>query len=484
MLAPETLLMFLLYMTTLEDSDQEEVDEILNAFQRHNSLGDFSKKILEFIKIKRVRPRELSVYDNAKAAYNEKKFDLAFRLVQNCPINNESIALAIICAREINTVESANSVIDMYSLADSDTKSFVQSNQQLSKKYNFILREYIENEETKEANSINNWQQWLEKLNREKRWGKATQFADRAVSEWNIEDYKKDLDLIDIIVDLIPRVAEGETKKIFYSSLPDFIEFFKYRDDSYSLFKDIYLKIIDVLIYNGQYLSSEVSAIAELADSILKIGLTKHEYTELIKNISDYWQVIKAPQHYDWALDMLDMFMYYNCPDDKARESFFITIVNSFIDKYNRIDNEQFEFLSILVKEYKQEPMFEHLRRLVQKDEKIISERDKEIAQKLKGKIIAIYTLSEQAAKRACELIKGKYSDIDVRINNDYAASEKLKSLARNAFIFLFCSKSAKHPAFACIQSNISKEANFTQIEGKGSTSIFRGFMKTVEELS
>ncbi|MEY3760090.1 MAG: hypothetical protein RIR39_1581, partial [Pseudomonadota bacterium] len=67
-----------------------------------------------------------------------------------------------------------------------------------------------------------------------------------------------------------------------------------------------------------------------------------------------------------------------------------------------------------------------------------------------------------------------------VETNNDHEATDKLKSLARNADIFVFAWKSSKHQAYFCVKdARVNKEIILPL--GKGTASIVRSALERIQ---
>lgn len=106
-------------------------------------------------------------------------------------------------------------------------------------------------------------------------------------------------------------------------------------------------------------------------------------------------------------------------------------------------------------------------------------ELEKESANRpsLKGIKVGISTLTEKAGIRAAEILKSQFEGIEVFLNNDKVATDKLTNLAKSADYFIFCNKSAAHQAYYAIKG-ISKDIIY--VDGKGSSSIVRAFFKAL----
>jgi hypothetical protein len=94
------------------------------------------------------------------------------------------------------------------------------------------------------------------------------------------------------------------------------------------------------------------------------------------------------------------------------------------------------------------------------------------------GRRMAIYTLTEQAGRRAAELLREVCPNLEVEINSDEVCTERLAGLAKNADVFLFAWRSSKHQAYFCVKNNRPASLPLLQPLGKGSASILRAALE------
>lgn len=95
---------------------------------------------------------------------------------------------------------------------------------------------------------------------------------------------------------------------------------------------------------------------------------------------------------------------------------------------------------------------------------------------KLSGRLLAIYSLTEGAARRAKTVLEGMFEGLRVELNHDHTATPALQNLAKKANYFLFVAGSAKHQAFYPV-SRIRQDLIYPL--GKGASSIIEAFCKS-----
>lgn len=98
----------------------------------------------------------------------------------------------------------------------------------------------------------------------------------------------------------------------------------------------------------------------------------------------------------------------------------------------------------------------------------------------LNDKVVGIYTLTESVAQRVKKQLLADYPRADIRLNNDKGGSTMLRSLAREADVFIFAWLSSKHSAYYAIKEERGDKP-LLQPSGKGSTSMLdciRSYLK------
>jgi hypothetical protein len=95
----------------------------------------------------------------------------------------------------------------------------------------------------------------------------------------------------------------------------------------------------------------------------------------------------------------------------------------------------------------------------------------------LKDKLIGISTLTEKAGQRAAEMLQSLFPGVEIKLNHDKVATDKLKNLASSADYFIFCNKSAAHQSYYAVKA-INKDIIYC--DGKGSSSIIRALTDAI----
>jgi hypothetical protein len=107
---------------------------------------------------------------------------------------------------------------------------------------------------------------------------------------------------------------------------------------------------------------------------------------------------------------------------------------------------------------------------------------DDEAVVDLAGRHIAIYTLTERVGRNAKELLIGTYPGVRVELSHDKGGNSRLKQLARNADLFVVCTRSAKHAATEFIADERGSALTVFP-DGKGASSILRAVAEMAHAL-
>ncbi|MDB4777452.1 protein DpdD [Verrucomicrobia bacterium] len=286
-------------------------------------------------------------------------------------------------------------------------------------------------------------------------------------SEWDEKIY---FDSPEKICELAAFISEcPQTSQYILSlSIPHLLAFFMRDGIGAREYLSIYSALIEILILSDSFSSEDWNTTESLLNAMLQAGLSDFQYADLLKNLSDHWVFKGGVVHFDWALDVLDLFTMYAVQEPESLEKFYSVVAAKIAEHSRKVRRNQWEifkllsddlnfsstFQAIVPEHYFQSPKLEH-------------EID------LSGKIIAIYTLTESAGKRAATVIKKIFPNAKIRLSNDSVGSNKLKALARDSDYFVVSTRSAKHAATNFIKDNRSKQrTKLIYPSGKGSSSI------------
>jgi hypothetical protein len=97
---------------------------------------------------------------------------------------------------------------------------------------------------------------------------------------------------------------------------------------------------------------------------------------------------------------------------------------------------------------------------------------------------LAIYSLTESAARMAGGILERQYNGVKIHYNGEEDCSRRLQQLARNADLFVMVTASSKHAATGCIEMYRPKELPLLRPSGKGVASILRAVRQHFRSVS
>jgi len=199
----------------------------------------------------------------------------------------------------------------------------------------------------------------------------------------------------------------------------------------------------------------------------LALSPSKTQYQNLLNDCRDLiGDGVGTSQVYG-ILDILEETIMNSCPDQNIRKSFWNEVISKLLEVEQHLSPSQL----LVIKKFRKTLEWPD-----QKEIKAEAETSdiKDFFEKLKIKTLAIYSLTESASKQASEIIKEMIPNIKITINKDKVGTNSLKSLAKNADIFVIATSSAKHAATTFIQNNRPKDKMTYFAAGRGYSSILR----------
>lgn len=99
-------------------------------------------------------------------------------------------------------------------------------------------------------------------------------------------------------------------------------------------------------------------------------------------------------------------------------------------------------------------------------------------------RVVALYTLTESAGRQAKEALEDAFPGVRVELSSDHVCTLRLRSLAREADLFVLAAASAKHAATDCVQRHRPASLPVAYASGRGASSIIRAVEDGVGALS
>jgi hypothetical protein len=468
---PEAIKSFMLHTLAVRPDDAESRARLLGS-------PDLSLTDLQFLRRLASWPEtpaapEATLDDAASAALAED-YDAALQIAARQPASAEQAELLIRCAFEIDSMDAIRTAADAFNNLGSAQQDALISSRLYSTLWAYISEALSGEAGARVIEAPTSWTEWFQQAAEGRAVPNAIQIAERAVVEWSAEDFS--VQESRAVAGFLNRDIAPQAMRLVKDALPHFLQFIE-RSTEPARHREL-LDDIAVLLMSEEDLGvADVQVVANLAGIILEIGLPAERYRQLVEDFCNLWERVDSPAYLDAAIDMLDVLLTQACPNPGVREVLFRKLIASFQRWQRRIRPDQWMLLAELASELGASEVVKAIRP---------SEAEADGAgaapnrRALAGKMIAIYTLTDPAATRAADFLTSNFDDVVVEVSNDHVASDRLRTLARAADVFVVATRSAKHAATTFIEAQRPPGRPIVYADGKGSASLIRALFSYI----
>lgn len=424
-------------------------------------------------------PARINHFESARQALADEDYALALQLSFEEFPESWTYSALLRCAVELDDKEVATRVLEAVDEAPEAerlkwTKRDLARLQQLrtdttgpqSENFSHLLRTI-----RPEAD----WLSWVSYVESGSQGRHPLQILEDALPRWSVDSYASDPA---ICIELAERIgnAGGTSERTYRDAFAPLVEFFVDRPErAVRAFAPIYSMLIRIVAWNGIVTANELELASAVVQALIGLAPPREDYAEAIDAYREILSANSAPGNVDWALNAAEMLALQASPDKESRLRFFMAVVEMAQSHSHRLSPVQYELISLLALDY---GCSELLNSFPGGD---CSKED--LAQRVDfNGLIGIYTLTEQAGQRARQFLRNMFPKARVELNADYVATDKLKSLAANADIFVFAWKSSKHQAYYAVKEARSNLKTLLPL-GKGSASILDSVLKEIEQI-
>ena len=485
---PTVLKFFLFYELLRPDSNKIYARELLTKLskQETNLLLERVEGILSPRDTKTDKPDHeekqnpslvSTIWQEAEEAFEYSDFDRAFILYSKMPVTAKSLQKMAMCAIIDGDEKAILGVIQGYeNLPHDEIDKLEETVVKLIGRLRDILDADpisqivdVKSSETDSPEALG-WMAWGEWVAAGASIGACEQVLEQNSQSWPVEEITRSYENSERFANLVGN-ADGEVEVIFRTCFPTLFNAFviDVEEPSANL-KPLYKNILFLIVTSDAISINDLEISSQLINFLLSFGLSGEEYSDLLVQISDLLEGQGSPSTFNWALDIAETLSLHRSSDDEARLRFVSTISELAQHFLHRLNASHRGSLALLYKDFQMElpEVFS------MSPENAPVEEELDLAKRLAGKKIGIYTLTEQAGIRAKKVIKDIAPDSNVVLNKDKFCTEQLLFLAKSADIFVFAWKSSKHQAFYCVKNNRPPDMPFLQPIGKGSSSIIK----------
>jgi len=239
----------------------------------------------------------------------------------------------------------------------------------------------------------------------------------------------------------------------------------------------LWVKLLELLALDNIANQQDVKLASSLLESMLSKSYSVDNYKNALQAVEILLEKVSSTKSYDAVLELMDLLLDTPCPSSEALHSLWKTIQSFAIIKWHRLSPLLRQLTLFSAQEVigiGAEGVFPEV--LVQGGGEAESQ---ERFPDLTGKVLGIYTLTEGAARRAKDMLESLFHGLLIHLNHDHVATSVLENLAKKADYFIFSTNSAKHEAFYAVTKIRN---NIIYPDGKGASSIVRGFVARVNE--
>ena len=404
-------------------------------------------------------PVPVSPLSAAKAALTLGDFDSAFEQARLADPSKERTSILLRSANWIATLESTQFALSAYEELQTRGDSTPPLDRMAERLRAFVAENTV---------PVRDWLEWADLLSEPDRVASAPDLARVGSTEWS--------DLTDVqmseFAHSLGRIPDSAADYLL-QAIPSLLEAFP-PGRARPAQRDLYTVLLQRLAIDDGTSAEHLEATLDLLNAILTLGTNPSNYGDLIDLCELTWEKAASPAAVDWAIDTCYTLAHHPVPVTDRAMGFFQLVVarlrgwTQVLDATVRLS---LRFVS--------EILDVTLDSLLPEPESPAEEADNPWLE-LDGKVIGIYTLTESAARQAERALLEFSPGAKVKLNSELVCSASLKSLARNADVFVLVKRSAKHAATDCVQANRGRKPLVVPA-GKGVSSILRSIE---EELS
>jgi hypothetical protein len=398
------------------------------------------------------KPPRAADFENARSALENEEFDRAWGLLSALPDSVDVLRGLIACARESADPAKATAILSRLEAAEASIRSTVES---ASATRLANLRASFRPPATPTAHTPP-FERWPEEPEEQyiERWAEFVRSAEPRSPLARKE-------LVESAVEWLTRHAVDDPV-LFERLYPLWHELFIERVDPSPMLVPIYIEMLEALRARDVFQRTDQELIHQILVSIVESG-DDAAYRQAVDTVSKVFMAIRSPQALGWALDVCDSLSQRRVRDTDARLRLLTQVIQACQEFSSRLDDFQTHQLHLLANEAQLDaPVLRKAESPVATDVEALDETPYRVV---------IYSLDEASTRRAVEILKSLHPHWVIDTNADHVCTERLKSLAHQAHVFVFAWRCSKHAAYYCVKASSHKE-NLVMARGVGTTSL------------
>ena len=469
--SPAVLKSFLLLAVSQDEPDLELRDEILRTARLPVSEQRYLEALAGLAPEPSPAPGSEDPLVRARVAWAQANYDVAYAQAVSAPPSLERSRILLQCAYEIPALQVRKAAVEAVDdLAQEERDLLLESR---------WVREWwaeIRGAEDQEP-SIglpSNWIGWLERLQSGWDIDAAVEMAREGADQWEVEGILKEVGGVRRVAEALIDGQSRDTEIAVRNALPHFIASVQ-RDPEWPRLPllPLYNALLFLLATTDRGGRDELNLFNEILTGLLVLGMPADQYREVVGWGTEVWDRFPAPRNIDWVLDLLDLLAVYPSPDREARLRLLQSVASSFrqfIAHGLEVQPQQWILFRSRCRELGHAELLDSFPKPEATDTSLAAEE--RIFEALVGKSVALYTLTESVGQRVASFLRQVCPEVKVEVHDDHVCTERLRSSARNADIFVMATMSAKHAATGCIEGSRPKSLPLLRPAGKGSASM------------
>jgi hypothetical protein len=318
-----------------------------------------------------------------------------------------------------------------------------------------------------------NWEEWLQRITHDLAKSEAIRMAEELSDKCSASDYASNHARINAVVRMLDEIAYPASQ-VLRAAFPQIVPFFLYAEQPEFSFRPIWDALLQRMALEQGFSVGDWGVTESLSMAILQANCSDSTAVNAMEALTLIWETHGGLQNIVWSLDVLDQLVVLPNAITEQREAFFYRVYATFKQYQRRVDNNMAGCFRLLCEDLGKIAEFKELFPSFGQapTDGSISETDL-LKQKIQGKVIGIYTLTESSGLRAQQFLQNWLPGLDVRVSNDHGGSEQLRNVARQSDYLIVAAKSAKHAATDFIKAERPTDKSpLIYPSGKGSSSI------------
>lgn len=256
------------------------------------------------------------------------------------------------------------------------------------------------------------------------------------------------------------------------NAMPAFINWL--RKNQVLLMSSTWLKWMDVLAMEQSVSPADIQLATLATEHFLQGSVSRTDYQEFVATLQLIIERCGSLKNITSLAEMIELFLDAPEHDKEVRNALWMNIQACAVGVWPRLDHSTRTIMRNLAIDV----LGKGADSAFPPEPPRSDDSELETLPNLAGKRVAIYTLTEGAARRARGMIEALFQGIKVDVNHDHTATDKLVNLAKQADYFIFAASSAKHQALYAVTPY---RRDLIYPEGKGAGSILNAFITRVQ---